>query len=73
MATLSGTAQLESGAPAERVVVRDWNTHQHVAEVRPGDGGVWTVTVPAGTYDVTVIGPAGYQPVCEGPIQAAEN
>lgn len=71
MSRLAGLAKLDTGDAATAVLVRDWVTHAHVARVTPGEAGAWEATVPAGTYDITIIGPAGYQPVCEGPIEAS--
>lgn len=71
MARLAGTAKLDTGGAASLVLVRDWQTHAHVARVTPDGDGAWQVTVAPGTYDITTIGPAGYQPVCEGPIEVS--
>jgi len=68
MPRIDGTARLDTGDAATAVLVRDWATHAHVAHVTPDIDGAWEATVPAGTYDITTIGPAGYQPACEGPI-----
>ena len=73
MALLSGQAKLDTGAAAVAVLVRSWATHAHVARVTPRASGRWEVDVPAGDYDITVIGPAGYQPVCAGPVSVREG
>lgn len=71
MATLSGRALLDTGLAATRVLVRDWDGFQHVADVVPSSDGSWIVSVTSGrTYEVTVRGPLGYQPVTDGPILA---
>lgn len=68
---LTGTARLDTGEAASLVVVRAWDTHAHVATVVPDAGGAWELAVPAaGPYDVTVRGPVGYRPACDGPIVA---
>jgi hypothetical protein len=66
--TLAGSAKLDNGLPASRVVISDWTKHLR-GEVTPGIGGAWTAEVePEQEYLVTTIGPAGYQPVSHGPV-----
>lgn len=69
---LGGVASLDTGAAASKVLVRHWATHAHVSDVVPAVDGEFEVFVPAGDYDVTVIGPAGYQPITHGPVAAVE-
>lgn len=69
MARLAGNAKLDSGVAATGVLVRDWSTHAHVARITPDEEGDWSIELPAGLYDTTTLGPVGYQPVCDGPIE----
>lgn len=72
MAALAGRATLDTGAPAQLVLVRDWDDHQHLATLVPAADGSWSVDVPAGRqYEVTARGPAGYQPLTDGPLAPA--
>ena len=71
---LSGVATaLQQGgiAPVQKVIVRDWLTHYHVAAVEPDLDGNWSVSVPPGQYDVTYIAPE-CAPVIHGPYEVVE-
>lgn len=69
MAVLSGIAKLETGDPAPLVLIRDWDSFGHMASVVPSADGIWTAVVNDGRrYEVVVRGPAGYRPVCDGPV-----
>lgn len=70
---LAGSAVLDTGAAADRVLVRDWDSYAHLAEVIPDVDGVWETFVPGGSYDVTTFGPEGYQPICHGPMVPEEE
>lgn len=69
---LAGSAKLDTGAPATVVLARRWDTHAHVAQVTPDSNGNWSAYVDPGDYDVTTIGPSGYQPICHGPVTAMD-
>lgn len=71
-ATISGVAKLSSGAPASKIRIRDWDTALHVAEILPDATGNYNARIYAGSFEVTAIGPAGYQPETHGPIAAGE-
>lgn len=68
--TLSGVALLDNGKSADYVLIRDWDTYQHIAKIIPAADGTWTTVLYPTNYEVTVVGPAGYQPICHGPIQS---
>jgi hypothetical protein len=67
---LAGNAKLDTGVAASLVVVRAWDTHAHVMQSVPASDGSWKVFVTSGNYDVTVVGPSGYQPITHGPVVA---
>lgn len=69
---LAGSAKLDTGAPATVVLARRWDTHVHVAQATPDNNGTWSAYVDAGDYEVTTIGPSGYQPICHGPVTALD-
>lgn len=69
-AKISGTAKLDNGAPADIVRINQWSDGMLVTSVAPGADGSFVALVPSNQYQVTVIGPAGYQPITHGPIDA---
>ncbi|WP_155943258.1 hypothetical protein [Rhodanobacter thiooxydans] len=69
---LGGSANLDTGSAASKVLVRRWDTHEHVDAVTPDGTGKWTSLVDPGDYEVTTIGPSGYQPICHGPVTALD-
>jgi hypothetical protein len=69
--SLSGTALLDNGSPATKVVISDW-TGIRRADVTPSAGGAWSADVPSGDYLVTALGPAGYRPIAHGPVTAVD-
>lgn len=60
---VTGSALLNSGAPATQVQLYDWTTHLLYAVVTPGSDGSYGATVERGDYLVVATGPAGYRPV----------
>jgi hypothetical protein len=68
---LAGSAKLDTGAAANLVLIRRWDTHAHIAQVAPASNGDWQAYVDTGDFEVTTIGPTGYQPICHGPVTAA--
>lgn len=71
-ARVSGHAKLSSGTPALKVRIRDWVSAVHILETVPLTDGSFSVDVPAGTYEITAIGPSGYQPITHGPVDSVE-
>ena len=69
---IAGVATLSSGVPAQKVRVRDWITVIQVVELVPDSAGRFSADIPASTYEVTAIGPAGYQPMTHGPVESVE-
>ncbi len=66
---VGGVSKLDTGAKSSRVLLYDWLTGAHVATVFPGDDGVWSYqTRLSGDLLITHIGPAGFQPVSDGPV-----
>lgn len=63
---LHGSAITTMGTPAQKVVVRDWYTHQHRDVAVPKPNGAWASFIEQGTYDVTYFAP-GCAPACHGP------
>lgn len=72
-ARLAGVAKLDTGKAADVVLLRAWDTHQHVKDVVPAADGAWSSPVPLGDFEVTVRGPAGYQPITHGPVTAVPS
>lgn len=70
---LAGVAKLDTGAAASLVLVRSWTTHQHLAEVVPANDGSWEASVGDGLFEITTLGPSGYQPVCHGPVASVPD
>lgn len=70
---LAGTARLDNGAAASRVLVRNWDSDETVGSAIPDLSGAWQIYVPPGNYEVTSRGPAGYQPVTHGPVIAVSD
>lgn len=68
MGVLAGSAKRTDGQPATSVVVRRWDTHRTMKVITPGSDGSWSLSVPAGDYEVTATGPSGYQPITHGPV-----
>lgn len=68
---LAGVAALDDGTPARRVLVRRAVDHAHLLTVVPEQPtGVWDAIVPAGDYEITCTGPAGYLPQIFVPVGA---
>lgn len=69
---VGGNAVLDDGTAASKVLVALWNSPYTVLSTpTPDVHGDWTIGVPKNTLVmVTVIGPDGYQPICNGPITA---
>lgn len=67
--SLGGSATLNTGEPANYVLINDFVTGDKLAKVFPDGAGAWSyasyVTNPV---MVTVIGPNGYQPISHGPF-----
>jgi hypothetical protein len=70
---LAGRATLDNGSPASRVLARNWDTDQPAGAATPGADGSWQIYVAPGNYEVSVRGPAGYQPVTHGPVAAVSD
>lgn len=69
---LAGTATLDTGVKADAVLIRNWTTYEHLRLVIPAADGTWSTNLPPGDYEVTIRGPAGYQPITHGPITTVE-
>jgi len=67
---VAGVAALDTGAKASKVLVRDWATHRTLADATLASDGSWGVYTPQGDFEVVALGPAGYRPVCDGPVTA---
>lgn len=67
---IAGVAKLDTGVAASAVVARDWATRALLGQTIPATDGSFEIYVPSGKCDVTVFGPAGYQPITHGPIDA---
>lgn len=67
---LRGVSKLDTGQPAVRVLINRWSDGAFIAQSLPDNQGNWEYR--PGTNDpvlVTHIGPAGYRPISDGPIQ----
>ena len=71
---VGGTSVLDTGGRALKVVVFDWLTYGVLGVVIPNTAGAWSfqLRAPADVM-VTHIGPAGFQPVTDGPITPFEG
>ena len=71
---IGGTSVLDTGVRASKVVVFDWLTYAVLGTAIPNAAGVWSLQL-RGYSDVMVthIGPAGFQPVTDGPITPFEG
>lgn len=69
---VGGTAHLDSGAPANSVIVYEWATGELLARVPVSTEGQWAVPVqsPDVALMVVVQGPAGTRPQAHGPLMA---
>jgi hypothetical protein len=68
---LAGVAALADGSPASAVLVRRITDRGHLRQLVPqSPSGVWEAIVPAGDYEVTCLGPDGYQPQTFAPVAA---
>ena len=68
---LAGVAALADGSPASAVLIRRVTDHGHLRQLVPqAPSGVWEAIVPAGDYEVTCLGPDGYQPQTFAPVAA---
>lgn len=73
MARVAGLATLDTGAAASYVLIRNWDTHAHLGKVFPQVDGTWEYLTRTALCEVTVVGPAGYQPVTHGPVASVEQ
>lgn len=71
---IGGTSVLDTGVRASKVVAFDWLTYAVLGTAIPNAAGVWSLQL-RGYSDVMVthIGPAGFQPVTDGPITPFEG
>lgn len=65
---LAGIALREDQEPVDVVLVRDVLTRDHLSTVVPDVNGAWELRVPPGDYEVTAVGPDGYQPETFSPV-----
>lgn len=72
---LSGNAVLSTGAPADKVFIRDWTTGLHAGVVTPDGSGNWSLggLTNGSTYEVVAHGSTGYQPIAHGPVSPVSN
>lgn len=71
---VSGTAKLDNGSRASMVYVFNWSTGVAIGSTVPATDGTFSVSVPyTDVVAITVVGPAGYQPVTHGPVQPVDN
>lgn len=68
--TLRGVSKIDTGQPAVRVLIHRWSDGQLLASTVPDNNGNWEFR-PGQAVEVLVthIGPAGYRPVSDGPVQ----
>ena len=66
---VGGNSMLDSGDPSLKVILFNWQTMQYIIHVTPNASGDWLIYLNE-TSDVLIthIGPAGYQPISDGPI-----
>lgn len=68
---LSGVAALSGGEPATAVLVRRVGDREHLLTIVPqAPSGAWEALVPPGDYEVSCVGPSGYQPQTFAPVVA---
>ncbi len=71
---IGGTSVLDTGVRASKVVVFDWLTYAVLGTTIPDAAGAWSFQLRGyGDVMVTHIGPAGFQPVTDGPITPFEG
>lgn len=63
---VSNNATKATGGAVDRVVIRDYDTHQHVFTAIPAVNGDWRAGVPEGDFDITYFAD-GCAPLCHGP------
>lgn len=68
---IAGTALLDDGSSASSLIVSELPIGRS-ASVVPSGSGIWSASVPAGSYLVTAIGPSGYRPISHGPVTAVD-
>lgn len=64
--TISGQALSQGGTPANVISFREWSTKRVRYNLVPEADGSWSVTLPAGQWDITYF-VNGCAPVCHGP------
>lgn len=68
-----GQSRLDNGNAASRVLIYNWSSGALLATISPDPSGNWSW--PADAIDPVLVvhtGPAGYRPICDGPITPAE-
>jgi hypothetical protein len=69
---LVGTSTLDTTVAATKVRICDWTTGALIADITPDAAGYWEMRVESNSYVlVTHIGPPGYRPISDGPIEPA--
>lgn len=68
--TLRGVSKIDTGQPAVRVLIHRWSDGVLLASTIPDKNGNWEFR-PGQAVEVLVthIGPAGYRPLSDGPVQ----
>lgn len=71
MAVLSGVAKVFNEGAASKVFAWNWTSGALVGSAEPDAQGAWSITVPSGTYGVTIRGVTGVWPASLGPYEVS--